>query len=162
MTDSDPRAAAVGYMQRTREYYEAQGFERAYQWANYDDVPFTAPSRPLAESRLALITTTATFPRTHTDARSVDSGTIDPGPERLHAEDLSWDRGATHLDDLQSYFPLEGLREAVAAGRIGSLAPRFICAPTEYSIRRTTEQDAPEILDLCVAQQADVALLVPI
>ena len=33
-------AAPVPYMERTRAYYTAQGFEAAYVWAHFDDVPF--------------------------------------------------------------------------------------------------------------------------
>jgi len=33
-------------MERTRERYRAQGFEDAYRWAQFDDVPFTPPSKP--------------------------------------------------------------------------------------------------------------------
>jgi hypothetical protein len=34
--------------------------------------------------------------------------------------------------------------------------------PTEYSQRRTIEQDAPEILRRCREDEADAALLVPL
>ena len=34
-------AGPIGYMERTRRYYEAQGFEKAYAWARFDDIPFT-------------------------------------------------------------------------------------------------------------------------
>ena len=49
----------VPYMERSRLYYEAQGFTRAYTWAQFDDAPFSPMPKPLAESRLVLITTAA-------------------------------------------------------------------------------------------------------
>ena len=47
----------IGYMERTRLYYRAQGYTQDYRWAHYDDVPFTAPAKPLAASRVAIVTT---------------------------------------------------------------------------------------------------------
>lgn len=156
------QAQPVAYMERTRQYYEAQGFEKPYQWAKSDDVPFTRLSKPVAESRLALITTASLRERHETDARAVTSGLVDQCPERLYANDLFWDRKATHLEDLNSYFPIDRLKTLVDQGRIGDLAPRFHCVPTEYSQRRTLEIDAPEILKRCREDGADLALLVPL
>ncbi len=152
----------VRYMQRTRRYYEAQGFEKPYVWAHNDDVPFVAPTRPVSESKLALITTASLEHRRQLGSTGVQSGSVTAAPQRLFADDLAWHRQATHLDDLNSYFPIDRLRELADAGRIGSLAARFHCAPTEYSQRRTVTQDAPEILERCREDGAEVALLVPI
>ena len=152
----------VGYMERTRRYYEAQAFSEPYRWARFDDAPFTPLPKPLAESALALVTTAARYDRSESDPRFVDSGPIAPPPERLFAEDLAWDKNATHLDDRGSYLPIERLRELVTAGRLGALASRFHCAPTEYSQRRTRVADAPEILKRCREDSADIALLVPL
>ena len=55
-----------------------------------------------------------------------------------------------------------GRMSALAAGRLGSLSPRYYGVPTEYSQRRTIEQDAPAILELLRKDQVDVALLVPL
>ena len=152
----------VHYMERTRLYYEAQGFERAYQWAHFEDVPFTPLEKSLSDSRVAVITTGSRYDRLLTDPRFVDSGEIDELPSHLFAKDLAWDKQATHLDDLGSYLPAQVLKEFANLGTIGSVAPRFHCLPTEYSQRRTRETDAPEILRRCREDQADVALLVPL
>src|SRR5258708_13505678 len=47
---------AIRYMDRTREYYEALGFS-PYPWAHFTDAPFTPLRIPLANARVALITT---------------------------------------------------------------------------------------------------------
>ncbi len=155
-------AEPIGYMARSRNYYAAQGFEKAYQWAHFDEVPFAPLAKPLADSRLGIVTTAATYARTTRDDRAVDSGsTIDP-PERLFGDDLSWDKKATHLDDRESYLPLVQLEKAVVGGRIGSLSPRFYCAPTSYSQRETLTEDGPAILKLCREDEVDVAMLVPL
>ena len=152
----------VQYMERTRRYYEAQGFERPYVWAHFPDVPFARLAKPLAASTLSVVTTSALYDREATDPRYVASGLLAEPPPRLYANDLAWDRNATHMDDRASYFPIEQLRAMVAARRLGALAERFHCAPTEYSQRRTLEGDAPEILKRCREDGADIALLVPL
>ena len=155
-------AEPIGYMDRTRRYYEAQGFEKAYAWAHFDDVPFTVLDKPVSESTLVLITTMALYDRAASDVRRVASGSTRETPARLFGDDLSWDRTATHLEDRESYFPIHALHQLASEGRIGKLAERFHCAPTEYSQRRTRQADAPEILTRCREDGADIALLVPI
>ena len=155
-------AEPIGYMERTRRYYEAQGFEKAYAWAHFDDIPFTPLDKPVSDSTLVLITTMALYDRDASDLRHVASGSTLEAPTRLYGDDLSWDRTATHLEDRESYFPINALHRLVSEGRIGALAERFYCAPTEYSQRRTRQADAPEILKRCREDGADIALLVPI
>ncbi len=155
-------ASPVPYMARTRRYYQAQGFDKAYVWAHFDDVPWTPSAKPLARSTLALVTTSALYDRDATDPRHVASGSTATPPSRLYANDLSWDRNATHLDDRGAYFPVEPLAEMVRQGRLGALGKRFHCAPTEYSQRRTREADAPEIHARCQEDGVDIALLVPL
>lgn len=158
----------VSYIDRTREFYLAQGYGNPYQWAHFEEVPFTRLARPLSESRGALVTTASPM-RDEVEVghglplpKEVASGPTDTPPERLFTGDLAWDKEATHTEDLDSYFPIHRLQEAVKAGRIGSLAARYHCVPTEYSQRRTLEQDAPEVLRRCREDGAEVALLVPL
>src|SRR5688572_5618480 len=44
----------VRYIDKTREYYQGEGYASPYRWAHFDDVPFTLPPRPLAECRVGL------------------------------------------------------------------------------------------------------------
>ena len=156
------RGQPIGYMERTRRYYEAQGFEKPYAWAHFDDVPFAPLAKPVAECTLALVTTMALHDRDESEPRHVASGSTSEPPQRLYGEDLAWDRTATHLEDRGSYFPIEALHTMVRSGRIGTLTERFHCVPTEYSQRRTRDADAPEILKRCREDGADIALLVPL
>ena len=149
-------------MGRTRRYYEAQGFDKPYAWAHFDDVPFAPLAKPVAESTLALVTTMALHDRDESEPRYVASGSASEPPKRLYGEDLAWDRTATHLEDRESYFPIDALHTLLRGGRIGALAERFHCVPTEYSQRRTRDADAPEILTRCREDGADIALLVPL
>src|SRR5215470_7497913 len=53
----DQRDAPIGYMERTRLYYRALGYDNDYAWAHFPEVPFTPLGRPLAETRIGLVTT---------------------------------------------------------------------------------------------------------
>ncbi|MEE2703497.1 MAG: hypothetical protein VX614_05700 [Myxococcota bacterium] len=158
----------VSYIDRTREFYGAQGYERPYQWAHFAEVPFARPRKPLSESRLTLVTTASPWHETGHDpgslrgAKQVWSGATAESPERLYTDDLAWDKQETHTDDVDSFLPLSHLRECVSSGRIAALAEHFHGVPTDYSQRRTTELDAPEILKRCREDAVDLALLVPL
>jgi hypothetical protein len=152
----------VPYITRTRAYYEAQGFERPYQYPHHDDTPFAPLPKPLAECMLGLVTSASVYPRAPLEPRRVASAGMSPPPARLYTNDLSWDKQATHTDDVNSFCPFEPLQALAEEGVIGALTPRFHCAPTEYSQRTTTEKDAPEILRRLREDGADVALLVPL
>lgn len=156
----------TSYIDRTREYYLAQGYDKPYRWAHFDEAPFAELSKPLSESRIALVTTTSPWEQQDTKAlrgkRQVWSGsTIDP-PKQLFTDHLSWDKVNTNTDDVESFLPIARLNEYVSQGRIGSVAPRFHGAPTDYSQRATIERDAPQILERCVEDGVDIALLIPL
>lgn len=159
---------AVSYIDRTREFYAAQGYERSYRWARFLEVPFAKPAKQLSECRITLITTASL----HRDQRprdgvlradkSVWSGPMAEPPDRLYTDDLAWDKEATHTDDVESFLPARQLQRLASEGRIGSVAAHFHGVPTDYSQRNTCEQDAPEIFRRCRADGAEAALLIPL
>ena len=161
----------IPYMQRTREYYQALGFP-AYRWAHFADVPFTPPARPLASSRVALITTAAPFrpefgdqgPGAKYNAAAkfyqVYSDSTETVPD-LRISHVGYDRKHTSAEDPRTWCPLAALQACVKAGRIGALTPRFHGSPTNRSQRVTLESDAPELLRRCREDGADVVVLVP-
>lgn len=155
----------VSYIDKSREYYAAQGYTNPYRWAYHQDAPFAPLRKPLATARIGLVTTASIVesdvePAPFTLPKVVFSAPTDPPPERLYTQHRSWDKVATHTDDLDSYLPIHRLQEAAAAGRIGSLSPRYYGLPTEYSQRKTNEVDAPELLRLCREDGVDAVLLV--
>jgi len=158
----------VSYIDRTREFYAAQGYERPYQWAQNEGAPFAKLPKPLADCRVALVTTASVFREKGVDpgslrgGKQVWSGETQPPPDRLFTDDLSWDKQATHTDDVESFLPLTALRGYTESGRIGSMASHFFGVPTDYSQRRTLEEDAPEVLRRCREDGVDTALLVPL
>ena len=161
----------IPYMQRTREYYLALGYS-PYRWAHFDEVPFAPLRTPLGRARVGLITTAAPYqpdvgdqgPGAPYNAAAkfyqVYSASMESAPD-LRISHVGYDRRHTWAADLNAYFPLARMKEAVAAGRIGALAPRFHGAPTNRSHRTTTEADVPELLRRCQEDGIDAAVLVP-
>jgi hypothetical protein len=158
----------VSYIDKSREYYAAQDYENPYRWARFNEVPFTPLPGPLANLRVGIVTTT-TLPGAGPDQapaarppKGPYAEPLLPIPGRLYTMDLSWDKEATHTDDVASFFPARALLDACTAGRIGGVAPRFYGVPTEYSQRTTIEHDAPAILGYLREDEVDAALLVPL
>ena len=148
---------ALSYIDASREFYAAHGYEHPYQWAVHDNAPLQRLAKPLSEANVAIVTTT--FPHGETRPKRVMSVPTSPTPDSLFTDDLSWHKEATHTDDVGSFLPIEALRRA--GDRIGSLNHRFFCAPTEYS-QRATHQDAAQILEWCQEDEVDVVVLVPL
>jgi len=162
----------IRYIDRSRAYYLALGYDNPYRWAHNRDVPFAPLTKPLTHSRVALITTAAPFKPGAGDQgpwapynasakfTEVYTMPIKPAPD-LRISHVGYDRKHTSAEDINTYFPLQRLKEAAADGRIGEINSRFYAVPTLRSQRLTAERDAPQILDMCRADGIDAAVLVP-
>ena len=165
--------APIPYMQRIRDYYQALGYGAPYRWAHYAEVPFAALKKPLAESRIGLITTAAPY--------QPDKGDQGPGAsynaaakfytvfsgdsardDDLRISHIGYDRTHTTAEDSNTWFPLPALRRLAEAGRIGEVAPRFHGAPTDRSHRATLQRDCPELLQRVRDDGVDAVLLVAV
>jgi hypothetical protein len=163
----------IPYRERISTYYQTLGYGAPYRWAHYAEVPFTPLAKPLAESRIGLVTTAAPY--------QPDKGDQGPGApyngaakfykvysgDTAHDHDLrishvAYDRDHTTATDSNSWFPLPLLREVAKTGRIGALAPRFHGAPTNRSQRVTLEQDCPELYARLAQDKVDAAILVAV
>jgi D-proline reductase (dithiol) PrdB len=156
----------VRYIDKTREYYRAEGYDTPYRWAHFDDVPFTLPGKPLAECRVGLITTSEMAVHGEPPPVADDDPLRDPywlpadvPVERLYSRKAAYDRFATTLDDVEAYLPLTRLRELAAEGRIAGLTPRFHVVFSQYSQRKTLKVDAPRIEGWLREDRVDVAVL---
>jgi hypothetical protein len=162
--------APIPYLQRIREYYQALGYGAPYRWAHYAEVPFTPLKKPLAASRIGLVTTAAPY----------QPGKGDQGPgapynaaakffavysgdsaldHDLRISHIVYDRDHTTAEDSGTWFPLAQLRRAAVARRIGEVAPRFHGVPTNRSHRVTIGQDCPELLARVRADRVDAVIL---
>ena len=168
---ADAQDEPIAYRERIRNYYQALGYGAPYEWAHYAEVAFQPLRRPLAQARLALITTAAPF--------QPDKGDQGPGApynaaakfyqvysgdtaldHDLRIAHVAIDRDHTSAADAGSYFPLPALRAAAADGLIGGLTARFHGVPTNRSHHATLVIDGPELVARCLADGADAALLV--
>lgn len=163
--------AHVKYIDRTREYYLAQGYEKPYRWAHFEETPFAPLKKPLAQSRVTLISTSEIAVRSWDDRRTpLEKGAApnvytipsDTPVGELYSQTFDFDKHATSLDDVDSFFPISRLREAVVEGRIGSVAPTLYGLYNAYSQRKTRETDAPEVLRMCRREEVDVAVMTPV
>ena len=151
----------VRYMERTRDYYRALGYEKDYVWAHYAGVPFERLAKPLREARLGIVATAHPADKSNHDAKGVRyvwSGNVDPLPI-VNTDNLAWDRESTHTEDRESFLPVATVAGLVRDGMVGELAPRFHGAPTGYSQKKTIETDAPEILKRLREDRVDAVLL---
>jgi D-proline reductase (dithiol) PrdB len=161
----------IEYIQRSRDYYAAQGYA-PYHWAQFDDVPFTKPTKPLAESNLVLLTTAAPVKaevgdqgpgaKYNAEAKFYDvfSAPIEPAPD-LRISHIGYDRVHCRAEDPRTWLPIEALVAAQKSGKIGELSDELIGIPTNRSQRATLETDAIAALEHVIRVGADVALLVP-
>ena len=155
------KAEPVQYMERTRRYCRALGYQKDYVWAHHQDVPFARLTQPVSKATIALITTAGPPDRSNRDERNrkhVWSCSVDHPPASFDT-DVAWDKESTHVDDRESFLPIDAAKRLAAQGVIGALSHRFHGAPTDYSQRKTDEEDAPEILKRLIEDKADAAIL---
>jgi len=139
-------------------------------------IPWTPVSRPLAESRVALLSTAGLSQAGDRpfdmDGERARPTWGDPSWRRIRADVSPGEVRADHLHidtgyiarDLNVALPLDRLRELVDAGEVGDIAP------THYSIMgyqgsdsRTLENaSAPEIAEAMRSEEVDLALLAPV
>ncbi len=165
--DNEP----IPYMQRTRDWYQALGYDNPYHWAHFIETPFQKLAKPLSQSTIALITTAARYQPDkgnqgpgapyNASAKFYEAYTGDTTCDHdLRISHVAIDRRHTSMEDSGTWFPLPALRASVQNARIGRLAARFYGAPTNRSQRHTLEIDCPRIVNYCQQDKVDAAILV--
>ena len=162
----------IDYMQRTREYYLGLGYGNPYQWASFDEVPFTQPVKKLSEMRVAIVTTAAPYQPDKGDQGpgaaynaaakffSVYRLPVDPEPD-LRISHIAIDRVHTSAKDSATFLPLAALRRAHRLGKIGSIADHIYGFPTNRSQRTNIDIDCPELIRQLQEDQIEAIILVP-
>lgn len=144
---------------------------KTYPWPTFTESPWTPVSKPLARSRVALLTTGGLY-RPGVDApfnaaaldgdityREIPRGTTIAGLAITHphfAHEVA-------LADKNTIFPLDRLEELQAAGAIGEVAPTHF-STMGYATRAgdLVEQTATAIAERMKHVGVDAALLVPV
>ena len=157
----------VSYIDKSRQYYAANGYEKPYMWATNGDAPFAPLTKSLSESKVGVVTTSYFLPdgfvyKVPSDLPRVPAAAARDQVGNLDNERLFWAKDETNTDDPNTFLPLVQLERLAAEGRIGSLSDRFYCLPTQYSQRQTQNRDAPKILEWMREDEVDVAVLVPL
>ena len=147
-------------------------FMKAYRWRVIDPVPAAAMTKPITECRVALVSSAGFVvpgdPPFDERVRGGDfshrvipANTDVQALEEHHRSDV-FDHTGIRTDP-NIALPLDRLHEMVAAGEIGSVAPRqislmgCITAPG-----RLIRQTLPVLGDLLQEDEVDVALMVPV
>lgn len=167
-TWKDLSMEAVRYVDRLNARYRAQGFP-PYKWTVNTDAPLTAPTKPLAESTVTLLTSggvsracdLAWNPDARNDFR-LDEIPPETPSDAFQVHDSYYDTAAARTD-INTVFPVDRLHEAAADGAIGAVAPRLWSGFMGRIYKRTqlTEEVAPAWAEMLREDEVDLALLVP-
>jgi D-proline reductase (dithiol) PrdB len=151
------------------------GFYQAQEVAPYDSIPWTPLRKSLDECRMALVTTAGLYLKGEQQPFDVEREKREPQwgdpTYRVIPSDVRQEQfGVAHLHintedverDVNIVLPLDRVRELVAAGEVGSLAP------SHYSFMGYQEntdawvgQYVPEVSQRMIEEQVDVSLVTP-
>jgi D-proline reductase (dithiol) PrdB len=131
------------------------------------DAPFTLPRVPLAQARVAIVTTAGfhlrddrPFSKGDPTYRTIPSTAVAGDLLQTHVS-IGFDRTAT-IADVNVSFPIDRLRELQREGHLGSFGPRFFSfmgAQRDMTpIKMTT---GPEVARMLRDDGVDVVLLTP-
>jgi len=168
MTQPPAELDVVDYIQVTRDSYALLGFD-SYRWADNTAEPsaFNTPSKPLAESKVALIASGGVYRVgdigfTHKDDLTHREIPVDAPTDELRVTHFAYDQTSAEAD-INAVFPIDALRSMDSAGEIGSLADVSLTFMGGiYSQRRLGETLIPAIVERVQELEADIALLVPV
>lgn len=144
---------------------------KGYPWPTFTDTPWTPMTKPLAASRVALLTTGGLY-RPGMD-RPFDAGAPDgdsgcraiPRDVEIQGLGIAHDHFAHEVAeaDMNTIFPLDRLRALVAEGMVGDVAPTH-WSLMGYCTRAAdlAEQTAPRIASRLRADGVDAALVIPV
>ena len=149
-----------------------RAFLKTYPWRRIDPVPSAKLRKPLAKSRVALVTTAGLVPPGDapfdstvrggdTSFRVINRDTAVHSLTEHHRSD-SFDHAGI-LADANIAFPLDRLLELAGLGELAEVAPRHLSFMGSITAPgRLTKETAPAAAALLVEDQVDVALLVPV
>jgi D-proline reductase (dithiol) PrdB len=145
---------------------------KVYPWRRIDPVPCAPSRRPVARSRVALVSTAGLVP---IGAPPFDDGVrggdfsfrVLPAETDLsQLTDFHRSKSFDHAGiarDRNLAMPLDRLRELADAGAIGEVAPRHLSFMGSITAPgRLRKRTAPEAAQLLVDDGVEVALLVPV
>jgi len=155
----------IEYIPRTRELYDPLP---PYRWTDNRKlpVPWTPMTKPLAESRVALVASGGVHLASQAPFHFKDDTSIRVVPTATPVSELRIAHFGYPTADAETdpncVFPLDALKEMVADGTIGALAPEAVTFMGGiYSQRRVEEELVPAVVDRIKQQNVDLCYLVP-
>ena len=156
------------YIRRTRESYEKLGFE-PYRWFEAETEPaFATPSKPLAESRLGMISTAGTYVQGqvayyYKDDTGVRAIPKDTPMDKIRFSHIMENYLVEARQDPATVFPSDVLARLSADGVIGELAGNYYsCMGGIYSQKRVIAELIPALTEAIDKEDVDLLLLVPL
>ncbi|MFQ5668327.1 MAG: glycine/sarcosine/betaine reductase selenoprotein B family protein [Candidatus Binatia bacterium] len=147
-------------------------FLKAYRWRRVEPVPWAPLEKPLADCRLALVSSAGFVQRGQPPFdESVQGGDVSfrKIPSNVDVAELVDTHRSEAFDhtglrrDPNVAFPIDRARELVAAGRIGSVAGMHLSFMGSITAPgRLVRDTAPAAAGWLVADNVDIALLVPV
>ena len=161
------RQPPVDYIARTREQYDALGYE-SYQWVEVQAAAPMAPlKKPLSECKLGLVASGGIYAsgqiafhfKDDISYRQID---IEAPTSTLRATHFAYDLTDARADP-NVVFPVDTLKKCISEGLLGALSnPAYTFMGGIYSSRKVRDILAPAIADALQNDEVDVALLVPV
>ncbi|MGE0684336.1 MAG: glycine/sarcosine/betaine reductase selenoprotein B family protein [Candidatus Binatia bacterium] len=158
---------SVEYIQRITDNYAKLGY-KAYQWVkNTDQPPWQPLRKPLSQCRVALIASGGIYVTGQVAFHFKDDTSFREIPTKVQTSNLRTAHFAYDQTDARRdpnvVFPIDTLRRLVKEGFIGSLTEHaFTFMGGIYSSRKVHDDLAPQLVERLQAEQADIALLVPV
>ncbi len=147
-------------------------FLKAYPWRRIEPVPWTSLKKPLAQCRLALVSSAGfVLPAQERFDETIKGG--DPGFRLIPAETAvatlveshrshAFDHTGIHQDPNLA-FPIDRARELMERGRIGSVNRRHLSFMGSITAPgRFVRDHVPQAASWLTEDGVDVALLVPV
>jgi len=156
------------YIRQTRDNYVKLGFE-PYHWFEAETPPaFTPLAKPLAESKLAMISTAGTYIEGqvayyYKDDTSIRAIPVDTPVDKIRFSHIMENYLVEARQDPLTVFPLEALQRLKREGVIGELVSNYLsCMGGIYSQKRVVAELIPRLEAALNEEAPDVLLLVPL
>ena len=153
----------IRYIPRTRDLYSSHS---PYRWVENADAPWIPLTKPLNESRVALVSSAGIYLKGQTPFHTKDDTSIREIPKSALTGDFSVNHFGYRMDgaerDPNCVFPLKQLQTLEEEGFIGEMAETaYTFMGGIYSSRRVREELAPQLVERALAAGADLVYLVP-
>jgi D-proline reductase (dithiol) PrdB len=156
--------APVAYIEQVRRMFPN---DPPYQWTVNTDSPWAPMTKPVMACRIALISSGGIYHRTQAPFGNVKNDlTFREIPKEANLAELHishYSPKAKRVQDLNTIFPLQRLRELEEQAVIGALAsPAFTFMGRIFTRTKLQKEMAPYLIERLRAMSVDAAFLVPV